>query len=94
MDILKTLTHPLSATDRPAKTPPRLVAKVDDSRPATTQPAEDRRFQPDRRRRQEPFEGPDRRRRNSRRRPLLLHPKTREATSLEDRRGRHISTSA
>ncbi len=94
MDILKTLTHSLAAVDQPASLSGKQVVKVDNARPTAAEPIADRRYQPDRRRRQAPFEGPDRRRRGSRRRPLLLHPKTREATSLEDRRGRNISTQA
>lgn len=94
MDIFKALTHSLSALDRPRKSPAKEVVRVEDTRPAMPEPVRDRRVQPDRRRRQLPFKGPDRRRRTSRRRPMLLHPRTREETSLEDRRGRNISTSA
>ncbi|GGY70413.1 hypothetical protein [Marinobacter zhanjiangensis] len=94
MDILKTLTHSLSALDRPARTPAKEVVRVDDTRPAPAEPVRDRRMQPDRRRRQQPFKGPDRRRKSSRRRALLLHPRTGKETSLEDRRGRNIRTSA
>lgn len=94
MELLKTLAHSLSALDRPKKMPTKAVARVEDSRPAATEPAVDRRMQPDRRRRQLPFKGPDRRRQSTRRRPALLHPRTRKATTLEDRRGRNVSTSA
>lgn len=94
MDILKTLTHSLSALDRPAKKPAKEVVRVDETRPAPAEPVRDRRLQPDRRRRQEPFSGPDRRKRGSRRRAKLLDPRTRAETSLEDRRGRNIRTSA
>lgn len=94
MEILKTLTHSLSALDRPARTPAKEVVRVDDTRPASAEPVTDRRRQPDRRRRQEPFKGPDRRKKSSRRRAMLLHPRTGKETSLEDRRGRNIRTSA
>lgn len=95
MEILKTLTHSLTALDRPSKTTAQKeVVRVDDTRPAAAEPVRDRRMQPDRRRRQEAFKGPDRRRKSSRRRPMLLHPRTGEETSLEDRRGRNVRTSA
>ncbi|MFL1404492.1 hypothetical protein ACJO2E_03975 [Marinobacter sp. M1N3S26] len=94
MEILKTFAHSLTALDRPARTPAREVVRVDDTRPAPAEPVRDRRVQPDRRRRQEAFKGPDRRRKSSRRRPMLLHPRTGEETSLEDRRGRNLRTSA
>lgn len=94
VEILKTLTHSLSALDRPKRAPSREVARVEDTRQAPAEPVVDRRLQPDRRRRQMPFQGPDRRRQSSRRRPMLLHPRTRKAANLEDRRGRNVSTSA
>lgn len=94
MDILKTLTHSLSALDRAKKTPAREVVRVEPTRQTPAEPVTDRRVQPDRRRRQLPFEGPDRRRKGSRRRPKLLNPRTRQPAELEDRRGRNISTSA
>jgi hypothetical protein len=40
------------------------------------------------------FDGPERRKRRFRRSPLLLNPKTGQSASLEDRRGRLVSTSA
>lgn len=94
MEIFKTLTHSLTALDRPKKAPAGEVVRVENTRPAAAEPVKDRRVQPDRRRRQQAFKGPDRRRKGGRRRPMLLHPRTRQATSLEDRRGRNISTSA
>lgn len=55
----------------------------------------DRRVRPDRRRRQEPFDGMDRRKRRSgRRRPSLLDPRTGKPTAAEDRRGERLNTSA
>lgn len=57
-------------------------------------PLNDRRLQPDRRRSQVKFEGPDRRKRHSRRSPRLLHPRTRKPAPTEDRRGRLVSTQA
>lgn len=94
MEILKTFAHSLTALDRPARTTAREVVRVDDTRPAPAEPVRDRRVQPDRRRRQEAFKGPDRRRKGGRRRPMLLHPRTGKETSLEDRRGRNLRTSA
>jgi|AntRauTorcE11898_2_1112593.scaffolds.fasta_scaffold02517_4 hypothetical protein len=57
-------------------------------------PVNDRRLQPDRRRVQFEFQGPDRRKKSSRRSPVLLHPNTRQAVPIEDRRGRLVSTRA
>lgn len=94
MEIFKTLTHSLTALDRPKQVPSAEVVRVEDNQPTATEPVRDRRVQPDRRRRQQAFKGQDRRRKGGRRRPLLLHPRTRQETSLEDRRGRNISTSA
>lgn len=94
MDILKTLSHPLSTLDRKPSGTQARTPVIDDTRPAPAEPIRDRRYQPDRRRRQEAYAGPERRKRNSRRRPLLLHPKTRQAAPLEDRRGRLLETKA
>lgn len=93
MDISKT-PPPLSSLDTSKQTAGYRVPVADQTRPAPREAAQDRRRQPDRRRRQEAFAGPDRRRRNSRRRPLLLNPRTRQEAQLEDRRGRLIETSA
>lgn len=94
MDILKTLTHSLSALEQPRKVLAKEVVRVEDARPTPEEPVTDRRVQPDRRRRQLPFKGQERRRKGSRRRPLLLNPRTRQPAELEDRRGRNISTNA
>ena len=94
MDFLKTLTHSLSALDQPARSPSRQVMRVENIPAPPAEPVADRRVQPDRRRRQQAFKGPDRRRKCSRRRAMLLHPRTGEEISLEDRRGRNIRTSA
>ncbi|WP_339801876.1 hypothetical protein [uncultured Marinobacter sp.] len=94
MDILKTLSHPLSALDRKPTGSHLRTPVIDDARPTPAEPVRDRRFQPDRRRRQQDYTGPDRRMRNSRRQPLLLNPRTRQATPLEDRRGRLLETKA
>ncbi|WP_372972250.1 hypothetical protein [Marinobacter sp.] len=94
MDILKTLTHSLSALDQMKRAPAKEVVRVEDARPVPAEAVSDRRMQPDRRRRQLPFKGPDRRHKGSRRSPKLLNPRTRQPAELEDRRGRNISTNA
>ena len=71
------------------RTPP-----AEESSAPPPKPLNDRRIQPDRRRVQADFKGPDRRRRHSRRSPGLLHPQSRKPTSIEDRRGRMLSTQA
>lgn len=50
----------------------------------------ERRRRPDRRRRQEPIEGVDRRRIRDRRQPLLLDPRTRGPKALVSRKGQMI----
>lgn len=93
MDISKT-PPPLSSLDTSKQAAGYRVPVTGQTRPAPRETTQDRRRQPDRRRRQEAFAGPDRRRRNTRRRPLLLNPRTRQEAPLEDRRGRLIETSA
>ncbi len=94
MKLLKALSQSISAAGS-QKTPGTTeVVRVEEVHPVLTEAVTDRRKQPDRRQRQLPFEGPDRRRKKSRRQPRLLHARTRKPTELEDRRGRNISTSA
>lgn len=94
MDIFRNLSQSLSSLDRAVPTTAPRTPVVDSTRNAPAKTASDRRYQPDRRRRQEPFSGADRRRRGGRRRPLLLHPRTHQEAPLEDRRGRLLNTKA
>ncbi|MDX1754635.1 MAG: hypothetical protein R3175_01080 [Marinobacter sp.] len=94
MDIYRNTYHPTNNVDRPRVNTGKRPAPADAASAPPTEGVTDRRVRPDRRRRQEPFEGPDRRKRKCRRRPLLLDPKTKESTQLEDRRGRMVDASA
>lgn len=94
MDIFRALAHPLSSLDTSKQKTGYRVPVADNARAVPDEPVTDRRRQPDRRRRQLAFKGEDRRKRVSRRRPLLLNPRTGAEAPLEDRRGRLIRTSA
>jgi hypothetical protein len=94
MDIYRNQHHPLTALEQTPGKPLRRTPEVEESTAAPRKRPMDRRMQPDRRRRQMEFDGPDRRRRRFRRSPLLLNPKTGQSANLEDRRGRLVSTSA
>lgn len=94
MKLLRALSQSISAPGAQKAPGSTEVVRVEEVRPVQTEAVRDRRVQPDRRLRQLPFEGPDRRRKKSRRQPRLLHARTRKPTELEDRRGRNISTSA
>jgi hypothetical protein len=94
MDIYRNQHHPLTALGQTPGKPLRRTPEAEESTAAPRKRPMDRRIQPDRRRRQMAFEGPERRKRRFRRSPLLLNPRTGQAASLEDRRGRLVSTSA
>ncbi len=94
MDIYRNTYQPVAALDRPRREGDNRTPPSDEAKAPPSQANTDRRRQPDRRRRQEPFDGPDRRQRKTRRRPLLLDPKTAESAPLEDRRGRLLDAKA
>ncbi|MEX0605135.1 MAG: hypothetical protein WD623_15855 [Marinobacter sp.] len=94
MDIFRTHTVPLTSLDKPKSGNNQRTPDAKSIQPPPRKRDSDRRFQPDRRRRQEAFDGADRRKRRTRRSPGLLHPRTAEAAPLEDRRGRLVSTKA
>ncbi|MDC0663778.1 hypothetical protein [Marinobacter sp. SS21] len=94
MDIYRNTYQPVSTVDRPRVDTGKRPPPADGASAPPPDRVTDRRLQPDRRRRQDPFEGPDRRKRKSRRRPVLLDPKTGESAPLEDRRGRLVDASA
>lgn len=94
MDIYRNTYQPVSTLDRPKSEGNHRPPPAEEAKAAPNQTATDRRRQPDRRRSQEPFDGPDRRKRKTRRRPLLLDPKTAESAPLEDRRGRLLDAKA
>lgn len=94
MDIYRTQQQPLTALERPKPGSTQRTPEIDEPAAPPHGRVTDRRVQPDRRRRQEAFDGPDRRKRKSRRSPLLLHPRTAESAPVEDRRGRLVSTKA
>ncbi|WP_152206362.1 hypothetical protein [Marinobacter changyiensis] len=94
MDIFRTHTVPLTSLDKPKSGNTQRTPVAEGIKALPREHDSDRRYQPDRRRRQEEFDGADRRKRRTRRSPSLLHPRTGEATPLEDRRGRLVSTRA
>ncbi len=92
MDIFRNLTT-LTTLDRPRVRLRNRTPDTDTLEKDLHQQVHERRRQADRRQRNQPFKGPDRRQRRFRRSPALLDRKAR-ATALEDRRGTHISTRA
>lgn len=93
MDIFRNLTTPLTAQDRPRVRLRNRTPNADAPEPDLRQRVQERRRQADRRQRNQPFNGPDRRQRRFRRSPVLLDRNAR-AADLEDRRGTTISTRA
>lgn len=94
MDIYRNQSQPLTVLESLRKRKPLPAPQLQRAAPAPEEPQGDRRVQPDRRRMQVAFEGPDRRKRRSRRSPRLLNPRTGEAVPAEDRRGGLVSTRA
>ena len=94
MDIYRNQSQPLTVLESLRKRKPFTLPEPQQPTSAPEKPQVDRRVQPDRRRAQVPFAGPDRRRKRSRRSPRLLDPKTGQEAPAEDRRGRLVSTRA
>lgn len=94
MDIYRNQPHGLTVLETIRKQGAQRTPAAEESSAPPRKPLNDRRLQPDRRRAQAEFQGPDRRRRRSRRSPGLLHPRTHKAAPTEDRRGRMVSTRA
>ncbi len=94
MDIYRNQPHGLAVLEAIRKQGTQQTPAAEASSVAPRKTLNDRRLQPDRRRAQTEFHGPDRRRKRSRRSPRLLHPHTRQPAPIEDRRGRMVSTRA
>ncbi|MFN2361197.1 MAG: hypothetical protein ABR522_09000 [Marinobacter sp.] len=94
MDIYRNQSQPLTVLESLRKRQPFTAPQTRQATSTPEKPTGDRRVQPDRRRAQAAFEGPDRRKKRSRRSPRLLNPKTGQAAPTEDRRGRLVSTQA
>ncbi|WP_150912779.1 hypothetical protein [Marinobacter halotolerans] len=94
MDIYRNQPHGISVMEAIRKQGTQRTPAAEASAAPPRKPTNDRRLQPDRRRAQKEFQGPDRRKRPSRRSPGLLHPRTRKPAPTEDRRGRLLSTRA
>ncbi|WP_372971038.1 hypothetical protein [Marinobacter sp.] len=94
MDIYRNQSQPLTVLESLRKRKPVPPPQLQPATPPPEEQQGDRRVQPDRRRTQVAFEGPDRRKKRSRRSPRLLNPRTGEAAPTEDRRGRLVSTRA
>ncbi|MDK8464897.1 hypothetical protein [Marinobacter sp. SS13-12] len=94
MDIYRNQSQPLTVLESLRKRKPFTLPEPQQPTPSPEKPQGDRRVQPDRRRAQVAFEGPDRRKKRSRRSPRLLNPKTGQEAPAEDRRGRLVSTRA
>lgn len=94
MDIYRNQSQPLTVLESLRKRKPFTAPEPQQPVPSPEKPQGDRRVQPDRRRAQVAFEGPDRRKKRSRRSPRLLDPKTGQEAPAEDRRGRLVSTQA
>lgn len=94
MDIFRTHNVPLTSLDKTKSGNTQRTPNAEGVKAPPRKRDSDRRYQPDRRRRQEAFEGADRRKRRTRRSPGLLHPRTGAAMPLEDRRGRLVNTKA
>jgi hypothetical protein len=94
MDIYRNQPHGLTVLQAIQKRGTQRPPAAEESAAPPRKPLNDRRLQPDRRRAQIDFKGPDRRRKRSRRSPRILHHPTRQATPTEDRRGRMVSTRA
>ncbi len=94
MDIYRHQPAGLAALQTIRKPGTQRTPAAEESVAPPRRPLRDRRMQPDRRRAQVAFDGPDRRKRHSRRSPRLLHPKTRMPAPAEDRRGQLVSTRA
>lgn len=94
MDIYRNQSQPLTVLESLRKRKPFTAPQLQPAMSSPETPKGDRRVQPDRRRAQVAFEGPDRRKKRSRRSPRLLNPKTGREAPTEDRRGRLISTQA
>ena len=80
----------------PAPVEYRRLRRVNDASPmAPSEPGtpRDRRRRPDRRHKQAALSGPDRRKRRDRRRPEMLHPRTRQPEMLSERKGNNINAS-
>ena len=92
MDIYRNQPHGLTVLQTIRKQGTQRTPAAEESAAPPRRPMNDRRMQPDRRRAQQEFAGPDRRKRGSRRSPGLLHPRTRKPAPTEDRRGRLVST--
>ncbi len=92
MEIPRQVAAPLSVVDQLRIRHSQSTPAADEVKAPPRQKLMDRRLRPDRRQRQLPYEGADRRRRSCRRRPLLLDPRTGRGTALEDSRGRLVST--
>lgn len=94
MDIYRNQPHGLTVLEGIRKQGNQRAQAAEESSAPPRKPLKDRRLQPDRRRTQTEFQGPDKRRKRSRRSPGLLHPHTRKPVPTEDRRGRMVSTRA
>lgn len=94
MDIYRNQPHGLTVLEAVRKQGSQRTPAAEESSAPPRKALSDRRLQPDRRRGQTEFQGPDRRKKRSRRSPGLLHPRTRQPTPIEDRRGRLVSTRA
>ncbi|WP_166255205.1 hypothetical protein [Marinobacter salicampi] len=91
MDIVRTTPVPLTEMD-PRHSDSQRTPRVDTVKAPPRERLRERRRQPDRRRKQMAFDGEDRRKRRSRRSPILLDHRTAKPAALEDRRGSLIST--
>lgn len=94
MDIPKNTVYSLSALNRSIGRVRRGAPEAAAPEPPSRDRIKDRRRQPDRRRRQTQFGCEDRRKRSSRRRPLLLGGRDARPVAAEDRRGSVVNTSA
>ncbi|MDI9245994.1 hypothetical protein [Marinobacter sp. CHS3-4] len=94
MDIYRNQPHGISVLESIRKQGTQRTPAAEESSAPPRRPLNDRRLQPDRRRAQRDFQGPDRRRNRSRRSTGLLHPRTRKPAPIEDRRGQILTTQA
>ncbi|WP_162628866.1 hypothetical protein [Marinobacter bohaiensis] len=94
MEIHRNSPYGLSTLDRVKRTNQQRTEASHETPTVPLKKPADRRTQPDRRRQQEAFDGPERRRRRSgRRSPSLLDARTRQPVNPEDRRGARLDTS-
>ncbi|PAV26705.1 hypothetical protein CF392_04360 [Tamilnaduibacter salinus] len=93
MDIPKTTPYSLQQLDRRRPASSHATKEATESPDTVARRFVDRRFQPDRRQRQRPFKGPDRRRQATRRRATLLHHRDGRPVQSENRQGGLVDTS-